>query len=245
MTRARKNLRISRPLLVSLFFSFTLVIVAPLHIYLTNRLEFAFSTRELVVSLSPVFLVLFLALACFLALLRGPMRSISIATVFVLSILLWVQGNLLVWDYGLFDGRDIDWKALWLFGVIERVEWLTKTIVSSLSVLFVLMQCLSLGVLLARTPPRATYRLDSKGKFTFSSGQNVLVLILDSFQADLFQELIDDDPSISSFFDGFVYFRNAVSGYPAVSPIDCQHPYGNFLRQFRAYVGLHARGLSE
>ena len=95
MTRARKNLRISRPLLVSLFFSFTLVIVAPLHIYLTNRLEFAFSTRELVVSLSPVFLVLFLALACFLALLRGPMRSISIATVFVLSILLWVQGNLL------------------------------------------------------------------------------------------------------------------------------------------------------
>lgn len=232
MTRARKNLRISRPLLVSLFFSFTLVIGAPLHIYLTNRLEFAFSTRELVVSLSPVFLVLFLALACFLALLRGPMRSIAIATVFVLSILLWVQGNLLVWDYGLFDGRDIDWKALWLFGVIDgsiwvvglglavrRAEWLTKTIVSSLSVLFVLMQCLSLGVLLARTPPRATYRLDwSKGKFTFSSGQNVLVLILDSFQADLFQELIDDDPSIASFFDGFVYFRNAVSGYRQSHP---------------------------
>ena len=54
MTRARENGRTSQTLLVSFLFSFTIAIVAPLHIYLTNRLEFAFSTREMLTRVAEV-----------------------------------------------------------------------------------------------------------------------------------------------------------------------------------------------
>ena len=56
------------------------------------------------------------------------------------SILLWAQGNLMVWEYGLLDGRSIDWTkdtwrgwldfSIWVGGFItamvtgSRARWL-------------------------------------------------------------------------------------------------------------------------
>ena len=221
----------SQILLASFFFSFTLALGAPLHIYLSNRLEFPFSTWEMVVAVLPIFLGLLLITSCLLGLLQGVRRRRGVATVFVLSMLLWLQGNVLVWNYGALDGRDIEWNGLWAYGAadglvwvvgialaLSRAEWLLRHVVTSLSLVFVAIQCLTLSLLFANSPPLGDYRLDSRGKYTFSSRENVIVLVLDAFQTDVFQELIEEDPSISSVFDGFVYFRNAVSGYRQSHP---------------------------
>ena len=113
----------SQIFLASFFFSFTLAIAAPLHIYLTNKLEFTFTTWEVIVAVFPIFLGLLLITSCLLGLLKGVPRKLGVATVFVISMLLWVQGNILVWNYGALDGRDIDWNALWVFGVLDGSVW--------------------------------------------------------------------------------------------------------------------------
>ncbi|NIO41950.1 MAG: hypothetical protein GTO41_18345, partial [Burkholderiales bacterium] len=49
-----------------------------------------------------------------------------------LAVLVWLQGNILVWDYGVLDGRNIDWISGAWRGVLDIAIW-----------------CLVLGVALA------------------------------------------------------------------------------------------------
>src|SRR5690606_15396530 len=42
-----------------------------------------------------------------------------------LAVLVWVQGHLLVWDYGPFDGRSIRWMDAAWRGVFDLALWLT------------------------------------------------------------------------------------------------------------------------
>ena len=57
----------------------------------------------------------------------------------------------------------------------------------------------------------------------------------------MFQELIDDEPELKDVFDGFVYFRNAVSAYRQSYPsipnmltgtyFDNSRPMWDYVRQ--------------
>lgn len=57
------------------------------------------------------------------------------------------------------------------------------------------------------------YQQDETNKFVFSKKKNVIILVLDSFQSDLFAEIIKEKEKLAIPFEGFSYFRNAVSGY--------------------------------
>ena len=39
------------------------------------------------------------------------------------AFLAWLQGNILLWHYGVLDGKDIDWGALVRYGIIDSVFW--------------------------------------------------------------------------------------------------------------------------
>jgi hypothetical protein len=56
--------------------------------------------------------------------------------------------------------------------------------------------------------------LTHENKFVFSKKENVVLLILDSFQSDLFQEILREDPGLADAFDGFSYYRNTIASYP-------------------------------
>ena len=55
---------------------------------------------------------------------------------------------------------------------------------------------------------------DDETMFEFSKEQNVIILVLDAFRSDIFQEIIDEDDEYREMFDGFTYYRNAAGGYP-------------------------------
>ena len=44
-----------------------------------------------------------------------------------------------------------------------------------------------------------------------------MIILLDSFQGDVFQEIINDSSYYEDIFKGFTYFRNALGGYPYTS----------------------------
>jgi hypothetical protein len=62
---------------------------------------------------------------------------------------------------------------------------------------------------------RARTEQDIERLLTFSSRRNTLIVLMDSFQGDLFAELLDEDRNLAQRFDGFVYYPNVT----AVAPI--------------------------
>lgn len=224
-------------LLVAFLFSSTASVFAPLQIYLTNRLELALNPLEILMTLVPLFLGILAAITIFLGSLRARRRDTGRSLVFAISVLLWIQGNVFVWDYGLLDGHAIDWSATWLLGLIDgavwiagiawgvwKAGWVSKRLVTPVSICFICMQSLHLSILLASAPAIAVKHTPSnRNKYSFSIQKNVILIVLDTFQSDVFQELIDEDASLASIFKGFVYFRNAVGGfresYPSIPNI--------------------------
>ena len=57
--------------LVSLLFSGTAVLIAPLHVQTTNQLEFAFTSGELLKALFPAFVLCLICLVILLVFLKG------------------------------------------------------------------------------------------------------------------------------------------------------------------------------
>ncbi len=162
-------------------------------------------------------------------LLAERWRERYVAMVFGVGVLLWAQGNLWVGDYGLLDGSEIDFDALAWRSPYELAAWvvgLTLAFVFSrhvaqiaplASVLFVGLQLGAMAIgpdsdhraQWADTPPEI---------YRFSSERNVILIVLDEFQADLFKELAERDrASLDERFGGFVFFSNHAGAFPTTS----------------------------
>ncbi len=216
-------------LAVSAFFALTLLFFGPAYIYFTNSLEFNLSFREILPWLLGATFVLCAILTLILRGLGSGLRQKGLALLFVLGLLLWIQGNLLVWDYGPLDGREIHWNAMWLKGLVDSAVWLLFIVLAfkksawfvkiarTAAFAFIAIQIISVSMALMRapkTPSFKRYYIDESHKYQFSAQKNVIILMLDTFQSDLFQEIITANPEYKEIFRGFTYFRNALSSFP-------------------------------
>ncbi|MFA5117853.1 MAG: sulfatase-like hydrolase/transferase [Candidatus Omnitrophota bacterium] len=232
--------------IAAVLFSLTLFFFTPLQIYLTNRLEFPY-----VFSLvTPVFVMISFAAAVLLSavLLVLPVssRKACVAAIAGASVLIWLQGNVFVWSYGVFDGRQIEWDQFRGRGIIDALAWLSGAAL----VVFKAQQAraglrkLAAGLLLiqfisalwtmiqaSQLPSAEKVVIDNKNLTRYSSEKNVIILLLDAFETDVFQEIIDEDPAEGGPFQGFTYFRNAVAPfqctYPAIVTIMTGRYYDN------------------
>ena len=60
-------------------------------------------------------------------LVSTALRARLIGAVFALGLLTWLQSSVLLWDYGVFDGREVDWSGMdwlgWLDIAFGRWRW--------------------------------------------------------------------------------------------------------------------------
>jgi hypothetical protein len=159
-------------------------------------------------------------------------REVGVSVVFGLSLLAWLQGNVLLWQYGVLNGSPIDWAPHRIHALIDLSIWclvLGGTLLGSRyvnrialwgSVVLVVVQASGTALQAARSTDRWInhYSFDGSTRFSFSSDRNVVILVLDTFQSDLFQELLEEDPGIGEWLSGFTYFRNATGGFPSTAP---------------------------
>ena len=213
---------------VTVFLGFTLFVFGPSYIYFTNALEFSYTYSEILKYCLFLFFAVVISFSLILVMLGNRFFEKGVSLLFAISFLLWVQGNILIWDYGPLDGRLIKWGDFRYYGYIDSLIWLcglffalfrSKMVfkfASRLSFAFILIQAITLFITYqnAPTPSAKDYVLDSSGKFSFSEQTNVIILVLDSFQTDVFQEIILENPKYARDFDGFTYFRNALGGFP-------------------------------
>ena len=212
---------------VSLFFALTLFVFGSAHIYYTNVLEFPFTYLDIFMRIMLLVVVVTLSMTIIMTLLFESAHKKSISIIFIISFLLWFQGNILVWNYGPLDGREIVWGNYKYYGYIDGLIWgicilfavfkskIVYKFALRLSIVFIIIQLSSIGIAYYKSPKPSfkDYVLDESRKFTFSKKKNVIILVIDSFQSDIFQELINENSDYSTTLDGFTYFRNALAGF--------------------------------
>ncbi len=219
-------------IMTAVLFSTTLLLFGPVTIYLTNAVEFSSSLGDLLsagislaVLISIVLFLILLALRAFGP--AGPEKGTAL--LFAAAFLLWLQGNFLLWRYGPLDGRVIPWSSMKRFGYIDGAVWIVILIAAFVfssgvhkfagraSSLLIFAQ-LAYGAVLyvgQQEPPSfKKYSVDTKDEFVFSKRKNVILLVLDTFQTDIFAEIVTESPEIAKPFEGFTYFRNSLGGYP-------------------------------
>lgn len=150
----------------------------------------------------------------------------------VCGFLIWLQANVLVWEYGALDGRGLDWSSepwrgwldgvIWVGGVVGAITFgprIRRAVVFSATALLCIQTVASIaaGVLHAdttKTPPLATQDSAPPWLYEFSSSHNVIQVVLDGFQADVFLEIVEEsEVDYRSLFSGFTYFRGATGVY--------------------------------
>jgi Sulfatase len=206
-------------------------IFIPFYIYKGNVDEYDLSFFDLFQALLiPSVLLSFILIVIGLLLRENAYRRF-LSLLFVFALLLWLQGNILVWDYGLLNGESIIWNTLgwrgWIDGAvwalllvigymyrdkIVRVAALASTVLLVLQLVAVTWYSINHTSLWTRQSREV---IPPKGIFEFSSSQNVIHIILDGFQSSVFKEILTKDyEHYAGSLDGFVYFDNTLGSFP-------------------------------
>jgi hypothetical protein len=212
-------------------------LLGPFTIYATNAGEFAVGFRELLApwllaEAGAAFLVL-LGVGCLIAIRSERLTSIYASLLLALGLLLWGQAHLWVADYGILAGEDIDLAAHAWRSPYELAGWTAalalavfyhravSRIATFASLAFIGAQLLGAAVTGLRTleawqsrqwtdPPRGIYR--------FSPTQNIVHIVLDAFQADVFADILQQDrAALERQLSGFEYFAEHMSSFPTTA----------------------------
>ncbi len=232
--RNSRQMQAAKSIAMGSILAANIFIFVPLTLYVGNIDEFTVSFSSILdVYLWPIiyFVVFFAVIGTLLKSERFPGYLSVLA---VISILVWMQSNLLVWEYGLLDGRSIDWnEGVWR-GWVDLGIWSTflllvlfsdgrvgKAVMHTAVAIFFLQVCFSLLLAYQNAQAFNEKSLIAKREneaddiYRFSSQKNVLHILADGFQSDIFEEIVNGDGSemISGALDGFVFFKEHMGAF--------------------------------
>ena len=216
--------------------AFNIFLFAPFTLYVGNLDEFAISFSTI--------LSLYFRPAIFLVAAFGLVGMVLTTSIFrcylvllaAISVLLWLQGNILVWDYGLLDGRGIDWKEGQWRGWVDLGIWFGAILIAIFfhrhiekPIIYLAVATFSLQLIFSvfmgiQSAPTLVEKSKTKSSasalreaYRFSSHKNVVHLILDGFQSDVFEEILNDGEDgarFTSALEGFVFFKEHMGVFP-------------------------------
>ena len=221
--------------------SLTVGLFVPLEVYIKNASQLWFSFQDILqyflADTAKYFIILLITyITCWLIKFRIVCVSIFLGVLFGL----FLQSYIISIDYGLFDGHEIEWEKYTKIGLVNTFIWLVCVVAPFLlfqrfnfnenkikrfikPVIFgiIAVQCIALLFTLKNNPlPENAFQskdsinvLTTKDIFTISSKENIIVFVLDAFDAKLFEEIMVKDPDIINEFSGFVFFPDTVSVY--------------------------------
>ena len=218
-------------ILVAGWINFKIFLFCPLAIYITNAAEMRVAFLTLVALYFMPFLAsMAILVGLGLALPRG-LGQCYIAVLAAIGALFWLQSDVLLWGYGPLDGTFIDWPReawkgyvdtpIWVAGLVAAVCWRRRLLpmVQSLCLFLFAVQVGSLWLMESdpRTESgeklgRSIAHLDPPEKlFRFSATKNVIHIVLDGFQSDIFEEIVGDSKRYRDALQGFTFFKEAIT----------------------------------
>ncbi|MDP6582314.1 MAG: PA14 domain-containing protein, partial [Vicinamibacterales bacterium] len=215
---------------------FVLFLLGPYTSYGANRSEFntVFSDIAwpwLSLAVGGVWAIL-LGIGCVICVLSDRLTRIYAALVFAVGVLLWVQGTILVADYGLLLGEGLDlsrhvWRApyeiaLWLGGIGLAAVFARR--VSAVapfgSQLLIALQLIVLVLPFPAAEREARvdapeWSLPPDEIYQLSRDQNVIHVVLDGFLSETFAQFLEEERGTSDRdFSGFIFFADHLGAFP-------------------------------
>jgi len=229
-------------LIESAFLPFVIFVFAPIDNYLLAPNDYTFSLVNIIVCFGALFFIAWMILAAFLFLLPESKRGYIAAFLFFIGIALYIQGNFLNNNYGILDGRTIDWSIYATRGIISIFS-VVICIVAVVAIVIIFRKkdfekiiavicCILMGTQLFTCATQlvikrsiVTSNLDTaffisqKGMLELSSDNNTIVFVVDCLDTRDIQNFIDTDDSFIHKFEDFTFFSDcvSVSGYTYIS----------------------------
>ena len=205
-----------------------LVSVLTLHnvatVYHGNVDEFTFGLDFFLPVCAVIFLLL-LALLCIpIMLIKGLFLKVYAGFLVFFALMAWIYGNFVLVDFGLFDGLPLKFEPWEARAPYEITVIYLGLIPASLAVYFkpratmLFLFFLNFGLAI----PSIYYLIvDEKTSsleadpgieriYNFSNKKNVIIVLMDAFQSEMFAKLMVRDPSIGKELYGFVYFPDTL-----------------------------------
>ncbi len=241
MEENKKRSNILSWILLAFAGTFMIFLFAPLEAYYSNRSEYWFEVKELL----PIILICFIAAFAICALLGFIFNKTKIGLpiyAFLLSLLvyLYIQGNYVPRNYGVLDGKTVDFGAYKSYGIISIIFiilavalWIAawrllkdKTFKYGkyICIFIVLIQLITIGTLaISGTMEKSGEEGGQKkwistdeGLFEFSEDDNLIVVLCDTFDSSFAKEALSgpNGQEYSRIMDGFTYYPDTVGLYP-------------------------------
>ncbi len=252
-------------IVLSLALPILLVVFPFLHVYANNVTNLQLPMSAFIGVFGTVFVVI--ALVSFIALkllpAAGQIWLVALAT--FLMVLAWLQTNFFIGAFGFLTGETPDWQIdrgyqilqlVFLLTVFIGMLWFRDTVTRNLSFIVGLMILSSLAYvpsLLEKSSrvESTKFSFNRTGVFEFSTVKNVVIFVLDSAQADVVYEVLENNPEIKEKYRGFTLFRNSVSNFPKTyasipslltgEAYDNSKPLHDYLREVYLERSLPAR----
>jgi hypothetical protein len=145
----------------------------------------------------------------------------------------WVQSQLLSLNLGQLNDRPIVWSQhyggiimgcfVWLgaFSLFVLLRHYFHKILIQLGFIFLAMMLTGIitqSQTLPKPLPHQLYTSSQDLRHSFSKDKNVLLIILDTFQSDVFEEIVYRYPELKNQLGGFTYFKDFAGGFQATTP---------------------------
>ena len=218
--RALRKLTDHEALPAALLCSGSLLFYLPLSVAVDNTVFFVFSPAQLALGLFIAWTLLAAVLVGCAALMPPRAGRIWAAALAGAGLFAWLQGWILTREYwelhwwlpsrgriAVFSIDTLGAAAIFLGAAALYLRWRAEAarFLWLLNAGLALWTCLIVGS--APAKPLDLGRPDELARF--SAERNIVVLLLDAFQGDLFEEILQREPHLRTAFDGFVYYRDA------------------------------------
>ena len=210
-------------------------VLGPHTIFTNNPGEFAVPFGQLaapwLVRTVAVNWLVLLGVGCMAAMLSERSARIYSAVLFALGLMVWGQGNLWNANYGVLAGREVDLaehtsRAPYELGAFAGALIAAAVFFRPISRIAPFASLAFIGVQAAGAAANSAGPAAEQARwveppselYQFSSDNNILHIVLDEFQSDVFTEILDQDrPSLDKQFSGFVYFADHSGAFPTTS----------------------------
>lgn len=209
-------------------------LIGPLSIFQGNREEMGLGIEPMLPMLVGSTIVAWLILVVIGRLLPYRLDRPYRVLLTAVGVVLWLLGSLVVGDYGVFDGRHIDFETQAGRTPYELLAWLGIPIVALLfhrrlatvcgvlagALLATQLVGLIFGGIFGGVSHKSAALEPPAAIFELSRQQNALILVLDAFQSEAFLEQLGgaDNERLVNAFTGFTFFPEHTSAFPNTRP---------------------------
>src|SRR5688572_16817467 len=210
-------------------------LLGPYTIFASNPGEFAVPFAQLAApwllrTAAMNWLILF-GIGCVVALLSKRATRVYAAVLFAFGVMLWGQGHLWNADYGVLAGREVDLAEHAARSPYETAAFAAVLLLAAAfsrpvsriapfaSLVFLGVQAIGAAANSSGPAAGGARWIEPPPEiYQFSRAQNVIHIVLDEFQSDVFTEILHQDrATLDATFSGFVYFEDHAAASPTTS----------------------------